>query len=626
MASQIRVCLFGSRAAGKTTFLAGLAVAKDPTRPDCVEVRASGDTKYDMDAFAATLRDGRWPPPTNRLIEYSLDIATTGVWIDLHVLDYSGDLATDLMALDTDEKKAIEAHLAEASVLLLLVDPDTDLRPDPDDPNASVQIKRLNALLDAARGRTDNPESKRRSTPVDIALVLTKADRYPELVDISAAESFVNQVLPGLLPNLKKAAGGRIAVFPLSAVGRTRESEDGHGRVPAPPLAPRGYRELFAWVVAQRLRRKRQLVATGFGIFLGLVIVVTTVIMGTRASRDRIGLAILENPNLSVRDRLTQTANAGESLVQKRVDLACEEFSRYRTRISNTERTNDTNELRRIVKEVKDLRDCLPERLRSESAELDSELHNRLASILFAAADSQYQLEPAGIKAKELLTAWLGEFPERPEAAKVRSMLNAQIEVEQGNEKRAIQAIAVTSPEQLREKADRFERYLQKYRMRMGDQALQLERVIALARLFSTKNTFSVTLHSSGTFTASRRHRVKVHVGNELLIHGKNDDRVTTKTWDGATENVPWQVGVPIKVEFGIVRQYVLYTTDVTMATLTDDGPFALLALVDSIELTPTSDGDDGFVDQPRITFSIAGFTSQDVKWVKQYLQPGTDW
>ena len=62
----IKVCLLGATGAGKTCFLAGLAVLSEPDRKSIIDVLHDNKGTADyLDSLQDTLRSGNWPPPNN---------------------------------------------------------------------------------------------------------------------------------------------------------------------------------------------------------------------------------------------------------------------------------------------------------------------------------------------------------------------------------------------------------------------------------------------------------------------------------------------------------------------------------------------------------------------------------
>ncbi|HEY1067468.1 MAG TPA: hypothetical protein VGE52_15205, partial [Pirellulales bacterium] len=273
-----KVCLLGSTAAGKTCFLAGLAVLGEPNRAAGLQVHAAEATKRRLNELGATLARGEWPAATNQTELLKLSVLRRGRIVDLVVVDYpGGDFERGVGALDADLAPVLDAHFRDADALLLLFDPQLDVLPQEDeDPSLREQrVRRQDAFLQAVRERAIEQIRAGRPTP-DVACVLTKADRWPELTDARSARRFVEKHAPHLLEKLR-TLGYRTAFFPVSSVGETSYAEqDGvEYDVPLTPVEPRGYEPLFDWIVARRAAKTPwpRVVTTGLKTLAALAVV-----------------------------------------------------------------------------------------------------------------------------------------------------------------------------------------------------------------------------------------------------------------------------------------------------------------------------------------------------------------
>ena len=273
-AAPLSVCMLGLMAAGKSTFLAGLAILGEPDRGSGLTVRGLNEKSVSyLKELGDTLRLRRWPGPTNVVNLFEIEVIAAGQVLNLLILDYPGDdFRVQLQRFVAGAAEELRTRLAEAEACLLLLDPERELRPESEltDAERNVQIDRLSALVhtvadlrskrqtvSAAAAPTGNAKAHaaRGKSPglfPDLAVVVTKADLVPELPTSAAAEAFLQRRVPNVLARLQENAR-HVRCFAVSAVGETERTPEGHV-IPATRgrLAPRGYLELFRWLVRRR--------------------------------------------------------------------------------------------------------------------------------------------------------------------------------------------------------------------------------------------------------------------------------------------------------------------------------------------------------------------------------------
>ena len=242
-----RICVLGAVGAGKSTFLAGLAVLGEPNRRSGLTLAGRDDTtQATLLRFAKMLRGREWPPATNKTTLLRVVLGISGTETELLLLDYPGeDFKKALGELDSEANREFLEFFRKSDALVLLFDPQLDLQnPDPEG-LIERQTAHLNAIVDLARERGGS---------LDVAVVLTKVDREPELTNRSAARvRFLHHA-----PELNKRLAERIsdiAYFPLSAVGRPGSYASNEDHQPPSVLEPFGYDDLFKWVLSRRQAR-----------------------------------------------------------------------------------------------------------------------------------------------------------------------------------------------------------------------------------------------------------------------------------------------------------------------------------------------------------------------------------
>ena len=182
----IKVCLLGASGAGKTCFIAGLAVLSEPDRASIITVLHDNKSTADyLDSLQDTLRSGQWPPPNNATFILDMTVIVEGRAIDLRIVDYPGeDFTGALRTLDIAEIDELYRFSKQAQIFLLLFSPHRDLAADDADTATKTLIARQRAHLQAITQvwkdrELGTPGEDKRSHPVELGLVLTQCDRVP---------------------------------------------------------------------------------------------------------------------------------------------------------------------------------------------------------------------------------------------------------------------------------------------------------------------------------------------------------------------------------------------------------------------------------------------------------------
>src|SRR4051812_20511713 len=87
-----RVCVLGSEAAGKTCFLAGLAVLSEPDRNSGFQAMGrDDDSQRYLKELGDAIRAQSWPPFTTQTRLIDLDVNYRRTLLNLLVMDYPGE-------------------------------------------------------------------------------------------------------------------------------------------------------------------------------------------------------------------------------------------------------------------------------------------------------------------------------------------------------------------------------------------------------------------------------------------------------------------------------------------------------------------------------------------------------
>ena len=267
----IKVCLLGASGAGKTCFIAGLAVLSEPDRASIITVLHDNKSTADyLDSLQDTLRSGQWPPPNNATFILDMTVIVEGRAIDLRIVDYPGeDFTGALRTLDIAEIDELYRFSKQAQIFLLLFSPHRDLAADDADTATKTLIARQRAHLQAItqvwkERELGTPSEDKRSHPVELGLVVTQCDRVPGLTSPRAAKEFFKSRAPNLASRLTDLAVSA-DFFGISVLGRPAEGDSTQitttNSPPPEQLDPFGYESLFRWIRdyqdRHRMRRLR---------------------------------------------------------------------------------------------------------------------------------------------------------------------------------------------------------------------------------------------------------------------------------------------------------------------------------------------------------------------------------
>ncbi len=295
MSNSIRISILGSEAAGKTCFLAGLAILKEANREGGLVLQASGETLKRLDFLGSTLRRRSWPPPTTITDVYAFELFMGGTAnrAQVKLADYPGeDFKTAIRSFDASQAERLIEHVRSSDVLFLFFDPHLDIAGQTD---GEELIRRHDAFLQTVVELTKASPAK----PA-VAVVLTKADTVLGLLDSPTARQFFQKHLPVLDQKIHGFADS-VEYFPVSAVGNTVD------KLPGQDLVPRGYRELFQWAFQQPSRFQRQKRNKILAMVVGFLLLCLLGYWTYTTYQHQRNKEILENDGLTDLERLERT-------------------------------------------------------------------------------------------------------------------------------------------------------------------------------------------------------------------------------------------------------------------------------------------------------------------------------
>lgn len=617
----LNVCLLGSPAAGKTCFIAGLAILGEPDRNSPFTIASKGSSHQYLRELGKTLRSRAWPPATNVTERIETAIQFKGGDLHLTLLDYPGGHYKDQLAsLETSTIRELEKTYQEADVFLMLMDPMLDiLSHDGMTPEGREQlIERQTAHIQSAM-HSLRREGGRKDHPVELGLVITKADRHPELLSPLSARKFVEAHAPNLLDRLDMALGakGKTRVFAVSAIGISPDASE--NLLPPKVIEPAGYEQLFDWLY--RLQwwkqwggavRKAGMAAAAAAVLLLAV------------------LSWIGADNSSYRDEMTSTRKSAlEKLAlpsplfslfvnpaELRLGVAREEAGRIKEKVRDSVDLSQLEELAGLVRKIAEAKppaigdfDRLTEEILKNQERM---LFNMIASARNGSPGSCFDLCD-----KYLITFPLGENAEN-----VKGIKNAILIGHQEKDALAIRQIVCTNGKHMLAKADLIDAYAKKHKPKVSE---AMQRAIGLARQLADTNTYRVKTKS---FTGFQR---SYHI---YATYNENGNNHTFKSlgegkqfqWPDQNISLKWKVGERISLEIGDDG----YFSNPTIAKFPFPDEFdSLLRLMDSVPLTP----DPGYAKENGILIQVeitapngASITPQRHNAFRDFIHPGKAW
>lgn len=630
------VCLLGAMAAGKSSFLAGLAIRGGATQQSSLTIHGNDPASVDyLTELADALRLQQWPSPTNRAERFSFEVNCGGRILTLSILDFpGGDFLNHLRRLDKDRGDELKRHLREAEACLLLLDPHVDLRPVGE--LSGEEHNRLHARFDAylqavsqlrrAEAGVENairPASKAKGAFPDVALVVAKADSVPELAAGMDPAKFVESRAPSFLRRLQENYHAPFEVFAVSSVGAT-EVVDGR-TVPArhDRLAPTGYEPLFEWLARRRKVRRMWPYFVGAAAALATVAVVaggwTTQKAVERSSIE----SALQDVRLSPRDRLRQSIDAPSPLWRLRAQLLDEDLSDVEKKL---ESSGGEADLASVKKELDELATLQPGPAKVRIDALQRKVAERRDDGLFAQVKGAFEGRRADFV--ELAGLYLKQYSAN---AQRREQVVAWLRDERAaGMRRARQLVSLassTTPQELQDKAkailDFLETHgpaLEQQPPRVRDEMKRMRRAAELARQFSEPRPYRVTLVKTGPFTSPRYQIFEVHRDGALEQEFRSTVAATEIRWDKPFE-LSWSATT--KLRLVLKEDGRLYDSNV--AELPLEGPDGLAGLTGSHSPKLDANWRSSAADL-KFEFTIDGLSSDDWKAFSDYVHPGDRW
>lgn len=622
-----RVCLLGSEGSGKTSFLAGLAVLAEPNRATPVSVYPNDPVTTDyLDGLSRALRSRHWPPPTDRATPLALRIGLDGQVMDIRVMDYpGGKFRSELRKLARDQVQDLYAYCAASDVLLLFFDPARDVRPANDPSRREEQIERQQAHLKVIAeiwAEHTNQAAGEPARPLDVAIVLARCDKEPELISPAAARRFFRQHAASLDAKIREQAD-EVAYFPLSVIGPcTGNHDEKSDSSPPEELNPTGYEALIGWLLERAGGRPSRRLA------YGAVAVLTAVLLGSLTwtgwqSWDRFGhFDILQDARMAPIERLERTQEASKATVlRQRAELLGEILDGLEGQLKSA---SALEQLEDVAVAAAQLAQLKPGALQARVERLARDCREKKEVLLYQKL--QHARDGRVADFLDACHRFLQAYPASSRAEEVRAMLAKFHDRVKNDDRQAIKQIAVRNAASLAEKGKRIAEFLAKHQSTLGDEeAKRMRRAAELARRFSESNTYQVRLRRTGGLTAAYYQAVVLWIDGKEVHEYRSPGKSQEVNWDVPELRLSWTAGQPIDVTWR-KRWSAGSWGNPDIANLHDESSVSLRILGGRQPLTQIESGWEDYCDHPFVHFEVDGMVADDWKSLELYLFPGDAW
>jgi len=631
----IKVCLLGATGAGKTCFLAGLAVLSEPDRASIITVLHDNKGTADyLDSLQDTLRNGQWPPPNNATFVLDMTVMVDGRAIDLRVVDYPGeDFTGALRTLDTHEIEELYRFSQQAHIYLLLFSPHRDLSGGDVNALTTTLLARQRAHLQAItqvwkEREVGTQREQARSHPIELGLVITQCDRVPGLTSPQSAKGFFKARAPNLVSRLTDLADSA-DFFGISILGKPAQGDGTRvateNVLPPTQLAPFGYEPLFRWIRDyQKRHRSRRLRPWLWGWLLSSAAVLATCFAVWKSHVDHVRAVLVSDRPATERIEDTSGWMLDTATNQQRLDLVRDTLQRL---TDDIERASTPDEFDRVDKEVAKLAKADTDTFHVQVSTLQQSLTARTRSVLFAAIRDDFQSSPRPGDFQSRASAFIDRYQSGEEVDAVRSMLRRIGNEEVAANRARLRGMPTRDSLDIAAKARQIIEFVNKNESTLEpEEARRMRRAADLARSFSERKNWKVAIKKSGGLTDEYAHLVLL--GNKKLgsqeLHvfdGAATGSTKDKVWATDPAVFIWQAGEPITVTLRargtVFGGWVAYQADASS--------LAIGSLVGRRNLLPRA-GYEAYVRDPYVVFEVENLSSSDWEAVKAYISPGSEW
>ncbi|MDR1923239.1 MAG: hypothetical protein LBQ66_02600 [Planctomycetaceae bacterium] len=634
-----RVSLLGAEGTGKSCFLAGLAfIGLDPLQPSLKLYPKDAETAQYLNTLDRAFQNGQFPPPTSitSLLNFNLQLPRSQTVINILTVDYPGEDFRHAINDMTPERTAqLSKHLFDSDIIILLIDT-ADIADNNDEKRTIIREKlraNLKAAYDVALQYNTTPKSRIRQ--VDMCIGMTKCDKaafYQQIVNSSngggqVVRRFIRSHWNDFETILREGTKIKnIRYFGLSAVGEIVTETGKPGQI-----KPFGYEHLFRWIAERPIRlawkkfvQRSCLLLLIASIFL--VLFASGIFSKTAINQflEQQQIAVLENQTLSVAQRLEQTQTpASDQVTFNRNTLLDEELNRLENKVNQT---NDEQMLHEIYEELKTLDHSVIENRKPKTEQLKTEISNKLIEMELKRVRDCFDFRYATFP--EVAEQFLARYPASAQANEVREMKEQYEHKKMLAERDQIKQFSVSNIESLAEKSRQVFGFLEKYENRLSrSEASAMKRAAGLAKQFTERHTYSVTINQYGGFVYEENQIAIISVnGNNAGVHHSNGK--VKVAYPGISFPITWQCGDTIRLE---LRGYGISDYE-TVAAYNESGVIALRYLCQKTRLpsmkgywdwsSPKRMSSDGYF----IKCTIKDISDEDWKTFENYILPGNGW
>ncbi|MDR2439363.1 MAG: hypothetical protein LBE12_08350 [Planctomycetaceae bacterium] len=639
-----RVSLIGAEGTGKSCFLAGLAfLGLDPLQALLQIDPQDSETEHYLNSLNRAFQNGDFPPPTNitSILNFNLQLPRSPV-MNIQTIDYPGeDFRRAIINVTPEQMARFSSHLLESDIVILLIDA-TDVSSDNNEKQAILHEK-LRAGLKVAYTVVQHHVKtvEKRNKKIDLCIGMTKCDLMPFYQRIVRSSDsggrIIRQFLNSRWKNFEKNLRDRIndgtnikniRYFGLSAIGIT-DSET--GKPVKGQIKPFGYEPMFRWIAERSIRiSSRKFKHCCFQFLLVTFIILMSVFAicyGQRfidPVREQEQLGILRDKNMTVAQKLEQTPfPINDNITNERNILIDTELNRLKNIIYQT---NNEQTLGEIREELKMFDNIGIEERRAEFDKLKIEIENRSIEIEMKRVrdsfNSSNEIFP------ELAEQFLAHYPLSVQADEVRELQKQDEDRKIKKERNRISQIAITNIDSLREKSRRIFSFLEKYENRLNqDEVSAMKRAADLAKQFTERRNYSITINQYGGFAYEENQNVSVYINKVKVVSHDSNGKVKI-VFPGTLFSITWQCGDTIRFD---LQGYGVYNFE-TVASYTSSCPISLQYLNQKISLLPqkgtwdwslpTRMSADGYF----IKCTIQDITDENWKAFENYIIPGNSW
>ena len=615
--NQLNICILGSPAAGKTTFLAGLAIIGEPNRGSGVTLLTRGSSHVFLRELSETLRNQAWPPSTNRTEVIDGIIKYRDTLINFHLIDFpGGDHENMASQQDIDVNEKLRTLLKEADFVLMLMDPEIDIKP-----FNQLDRKATNYLMRRQQAHLQSVLEASNSKLPELAVILTKRDKYPEIADNTHAVEYVKQHAGGFLNNLCGKFKS-VKIFSISAVGAT-EIENRNGKsfpIPANNLEPTGYIEILNWMCREiRWKTWRS----------------TFIYSGVAALSLAISLLIVRNVLYKwADDYAVIMANQSLSFVEKMQspvpwwpiginpeELKYNQAKTYFNDLANKIAT--ANSKARIAQLENELTSILPY-ISGLSRKLHDDalvqLNTNLEGIMWLEISTAVSREINDAEIGKICQEYVSKFRLGKHIDEVKSIYDKIQGKFENESKLAIRQVVVDDKRSMLVKATKISEHIVKFREKMPNNGIDAEKAIQLARKFAVQNQYTIETNRIVGFAYNYNIYVNYWQGQIKIGKIKSIKNGNAFQWPSPTVPVNWSSGDSIQI---VIHDNGYFYCPI-ICDLEVSGPDAILRLMDNDKyFTTNSDYNES---QVQGYFRVNEIGQDEYDAFRNYILPGDYW